>query len=65
MLVLTGCPDQYARSYAKAGLGPEMKNEEYMRVQALYILNNMTYWRGENAKIVRENLKRIGKKGKI
>ena len=42
-----------------------MKNEEYMRVQALYILNNMTYWRGENAKIVRENLKRIGKKGKI
>lgn len=44
----------YAVNYARAGLG--MTGQE-AKVQALYILYNMTYWRGETAKAVRESLK--------
>ena len=46
----------YAVNYARHGLsceGPEA------RVQALYILNNMTRWRGPMAKAVRQSLKTI------
>lgn len=48
----------YAVGYARHGLaceGPEA------RVQALYILNNMTRWRGPMAKAVRQSLKTIAK----
>lgn len=45
---------QYAASYARAGLG--MIGEE-RRVQALYILSNLSGWRGEEAKAVKEALK--------
>jgi hypothetical protein len=31
------------------------------KVQALYILNNIQYWRGDTAKRVRESLKAISK----
>ena len=48
----------YAIGYARHGLsceGPEAK------VQALYILGNITRWRGPMAKQVRESLKSIAK----
>jgi hypothetical protein len=51
----------YAVNYAKAGR--HMTGDE-ARVQALYILNNMTHWRGDTAKRVREALKIIGKERK-
>lgn len=47
----------YAVNYAKAGL--KMVDSYEIKVQALYILNNMTHWRGSEAKEVREILKGI------
>ena len=48
----------YAVGYAKAGR--HMTDPHEIRVQALYILNNMSYWRGDIAKEVRASLKKIG-----
>jgi len=48
----------YAVEYAIAGMG---MRGNYARVQALYILGNMTRWRGDIAKQVRESLKAISK----
>lgn len=55
----TGGFAEYAKAYARAGL--EMRDEKEIRVQALYILNNMQHWRGDTAKRVRAVLKEIGK----
>lgn len=49
--------DGYAKTYAKAGVGMTGKEA---RVQALYILNNLQYWRHPDAKAVRATLKEIG-----
>jgi hypothetical protein len=49
----------YAVNYAKAGL--LMSHPEAIKMQALYIVNNISSWRGDTAKAVREELKRIGK----
>ena len=46
----------YAVNYAHAGL--EMTNKS-LRVQCLYVLNNITSWRGEVASEVRLTLKRF------
>ncbi len=46
----------YAVGYAEAGLGMEMGSHE-AKVQALYVLNNVTHWRGDLAKTVRAALK--------
>ena len=48
----------YAIHYAYAGM--RMTGAD-ARVQALYILNNMSRWRGPTAKLVRESLKAIAK----
>ena len=48
----------YAVNYAREGM--HMTGAD-ARVQALYILNNMTRWRGPTAKLVRESLKAIAK----
>lgn len=48
----------YAVNYARRGLACE---GEEARVQALYILNNMSRWRGPMAKQVRDSLKHIAK----
>lgn len=50
----------YARAYAQSGL--YMTDPEEIRVQALYILNNIQHWRGENSKDVRAALKLISQK---
>ena len=44
----------YCVNYARAGLS--MTDDE-LRVQCLYVLNNMTHWRGDVAKEVRGVLK--------
>lgn len=48
----------YAVNYAREGM--HMTGTD-ARVQALYILNNMSRWRGPTAKLVRESLKAIAK----
>jgi hypothetical protein len=51
----------YAVNYAKAGLS---MTGETLRVQCLYVLNNMTHWRGAVAKEVRSTLKNFTKENK-
>ena len=46
----------YAVHYAYAGM--HMTGSD-ARMQALYILNNMSRWRGPSAKLVRESLRAI------
>jgi len=50
----------YAKNYARAGL--QLGSDEAKRVQALYIYSNITYWRGETSKEVRNFLKQYGEK---
>lgn len=45
----------YAIGYARAGL--TMRGHE-AKVQALYILNNISHWRGPASKEIRASLKR-------
>lgn len=49
----------YAFGYACSGL--LMSYPDAVQVQAIYILNNITRWRGDIAKEVRASLKIIGK----
>lgn len=48
----------YAVGYARSGQW--MSDAHEIKVQALYILNNISSWRGEVAKTVRASLKQIG-----
>ena len=50
----------YCITYAQAGLTMSGHN---LYVQCLYILNNMTHWRGDIAKEVRLTLKTFVKQG--
>lgn len=47
----------YAKSYAQAGLS--LDDPEAIRTQCLYILNNISHWRGETATTTRAALKRL------
>ena len=47
-------PLNYAINYAKAGIG--MTGHE-LHVQCLYVLSNLQYWRGAEAKHTRQLLK--------
>lgn len=49
----------YAVGYAQAGL--HLYDPEAIRVQILYILNNITHWRGTSATQVRRDLKELSK----
>lgn len=57
-IILGSNANGYAKGYALAGL--EMVGHE-VRVQALYILNNISHWRGPEAKAVRAALKEMVK----
>lgn len=48
----------YAVAYCRAAL--EQKGDA-LRIQCLYILNNIAYWRHEKAKEVRATLRGFGK----
>lgn len=52
---------RFAVNYAEAGLG--MTDPESVRVQCLYILNNITGWRGDDAKAARAEFKRLSVSG--
>ena len=52
----------YAVNYAK--IGREMTGYE-LHVQCLYVLCNISRWRGQGAKEVRDILKRFTKKEKV
>ena len=49
----------YAVGYARAGL--TLDDPDAQRVQALYLLSNITHWRGDLAKVVRATLKEFTK----
>ena len=49
----------YCVNYAKYGL--EVSDESEAKVQALYVLSNMTHWRGDDAKRARQLLKEFTK----
>ena len=49
----------YAVNYAKHGL--TIDNMHEAKVQAMYIISNITHWRGDSAKETRTTLKRISK----
>lgn len=49
--------DGYAKAYAQAVFNEPNPTREWIRVQALYILNNIQHWRGDEAKMVRAELK--------
>lgn len=51
----------YAVGYAQAGIEECFDSPEAVQVQCLYILNNITGWRGPVAKETREELKRLSK----
>lgn len=57
-MVLRKCPDEYAKSYASAGLTLVSLTE--VKAQSLYILSNMTKWRGEDAAVCRQVFKAFG-----
>mgnify|MGYP001565151008 CR=1 FL=1 len=50
----------YAQTYALAALQMHMVDEE-MRVQLLYVLNNLQQWRGEEARQTKSILKAYAK----
>lgn len=50
---------QFAASYAKAGVS--MTDREAIRVQSLYILNNLSGWKGEEARKVKATLNQFAK----
>ena len=54
-----GKPNGYALAYARAGIGLE---EEALKTQCLYVLNNIQHWRHPDAKGIRETLKDYVKK---
>lgn len=49
----------YAVGYAQAG--GAMNDPKEIQVQCLYILNNITHWRGPVAKATRATFKRLAK----
>lgn len=52
--VLADCPNEYAKAYARAGRG--MTGRE-AGTQLLYILSNLSHWRGDRAREVKAAIK--------
>lgn len=48
----------YAKTYAKAGL--QLTDNKDIKVQCLYIVSNLSHWRGKEAKTIRTLLKKLG-----
>jgi len=56
-LIIKYCPNEYAKAYARAGLTIGIDDIE---TQKLYILSNLSHWRGETATEVKSLLKEVG-----
>lgn len=66
--VIRNCPNEYAVSYAKAwdansAMGERIgyNDDQAQRVQATYILSNLSSWRGDEASLVRAIFKKFTK----
>jgi hypothetical protein len=57
--VLYHCPNPYAKAYARAGI--QLFDPSDQRTQCLYVLSNLSHWRGDLARQCREALKRLAK----
>jgi hypothetical protein len=53
--VIHYCPNEYAKAYANAGL--MMNESREIKIQSLYILNNLRHWRGTMARDVKAALR--------
>lgn len=58
-MVYMGCPNLIAKSYARAGM--TLTTSDAQETQALYILSNINFWRGQDAKNVRQFLRTFAK----
>ena len=57
------CKDEYALAYLNAiGLADSFYGSEGIKVQILYVLSNMNYWRGDTARRVKKIFKRFANK---
>jgi len=54
--IMDNCPSKYAKAYAH--LLPCVSGEA-LSVQILYVLSNLSHWRGEEASQVKESLRAI------
>ena len=61
-VVWTHCPDGYAKTYARGGLG--LFDREAIDTQISYLLTNMGRWRGELARETKEKLKTLQKEAR-
>lgn len=52
-----GCYAEQAKAYAKLGLS--LTTQDEMSSQAYYMLSNLRYWQGSEARRVKETLKRF------
>jgi hypothetical protein len=52
-IILEGNANGYAKAYAEYGMKLNKSSLFEAKVQALYILNNLSSWRTANAKVVR------------
>lgn len=59
--IVENCPDAYAKGYADTLR--RMLNDDWplgvIYTQALYVRNNLSHWRGDEAKRVRQELDRF------
>ena len=56
--VAVECPDGYAKVYAENAMKASLQyGMDGLKTQILYILSNMSHWRGDRAKEVRMTLK--------
>lgn len=58
--VVKYCPDEYAKAYAVAGL--DLNTPDYIVAQCLYILSNMSRWRGPLARGPRTTFQELSKR---
>jgi hypothetical protein len=56
--VLAVCKNPYAKAYAQAIFDYSMTGHE-LEVQVLYVLSNLSTWRGEEARRCKEELRRF------
>lgn len=63
--VRLNCRNPYAVAYATAGEQLVRENADFhtCKVQALYVLSNLSHWRGDEAKAVKETLRAFVKSG--
>jgi hypothetical protein len=57
-IAISECPDAYAQTYLRAANQAVEFGVEGLKIQLLYALNNMAYWKGPTARQVKKVLKK-------